>query len=101
MTVKLDAYGGNANRKFKATGFFRVEKADDRWWLVDPDGSSFVTIGLNHTDESNLKYPHNWDIWKKKYGSRENWIKNGVVKDLKSWGFNTIGRKNISVATGA
>ena len=91
MAVKIDAYGGNANRKFKATGFFRVEKADDRWWLVDPDGSSFVTIGLNHTDESNLKYPHNWDIWKKKYGSRENWIKNGVVKDLKSWGFNTIG----------
>ena len=31
MTVSLDAYGGNTGRKFKATGFFRLEKAQDRW----------------------------------------------------------------------
>jgi hypothetical protein len=91
MSVKLSAYGGDAARKFRATGYFRLEQAKDRWWLVDPDGAAFITIGLNHIDESNLKYPHNWDIWKRKYGTHENWIRNGVVRDLKDWGFNTIG----------
>ena len=47
---------------------------------MDPEGSAFYPVGLNHADESNFKYPHNWDIWRKKYGSRENWIKNGVVR---------------------
>ena len=91
MTVLLDAYGGNVGRKFNATGYFRLEKSQDRWWLVDPEGSAFITMGINHADESNLKYPHNWDVWKRKYGTREDWIKGGVVNDLKSWGFNTIG----------
>jgi hypothetical protein len=90
-TTNLDTYGGNADRKFKATGFFRTERASDRWWLVDPDGAAFISVGLNHADETNLKYPHNWDIWREKYGSRQRWIKEGVVKDLRSWGFNTIG----------
>jgi hypothetical protein len=89
--ANLDAYGGDADRKFASTGYFRVEQADDRWWLVDPEGSAFITVGLNHVDESNLKYPHNMDIWRKKYGSRERWIKDGLVKDMKDWGFNTVG----------
>jgi len=30
--------GKAGSRKFEATGFYRVEKADDRWWLIGPDG---------------------------------------------------------------
>lgn len=86
-----DWYGGSRDRTFEATGYFRTERADDRWWLVDPAGGAFITIGLNHLDESNLKYPHNWDIWRQKYGSRDKWIQQGVVKDLQTWGFNTLG----------
>jgi len=86
-----NSYGGSTELTFPSTGYFRVEKAADRWWLVDPDGGAFITVGLNHADESNLKYPHNAEVWKKKYGSREKWIRDGVVKDLKDWGFNTIG----------
>ena len=71
--------------------FFRVEQRDGRWRLIDPAGRPFITIGLNHADESNLKYPHNSDVWRQKYGSRETWIRDGVVKDMKDWGFNTIG----------
>lgn len=33
-----DRFGGWTARRFEATGFFRLEKAD-RWWLVTPDGS--------------------------------------------------------------
>lgn len=90
-TASIDFYGGNEKWKFQPTEYFRLERGEDRWWLVDPNGNRFLTIGLNHADESNLKYPHNLEIWKKKYGSREKWIRGGLVKDLKNWGFNTIG----------
>jgi hypothetical protein len=36
-------YGGYANTKAKATGFFRVEQVDGRWWFVDPDGHLFFS----------------------------------------------------------
>jgi hypothetical protein len=36
-------YGGYLNTKSKATGFFRVEQADGRWWFVDPDGHQFFS----------------------------------------------------------
>ncbi len=39
-------YGGWADGpKLKATGFFRVEKYKDRWWLVDPEGRLFWSHG--------------------------------------------------------
>jgi len=38
---------GNAeNRKFNSTGFFRVEKANDRWWLVDPEGNPTWAVAI-------------------------------------------------------
>ncbi|WP_134753999.1 agarase [Paenibacillus athensensis] len=88
--ANLDFYGGTTKRQFQATGFFRLEKTEERWFLVDPDGYPFITVGVNHADETNLKYDHNIEIWEKKYGSRQNWIQ-GLVHDLKDWGFNTIG----------
>lgn len=54
----FDSYGGSEDRRFEATGYSRLERAEDRWWTVDPDGGAFVTVGLNLADESNLKYPH-------------------------------------------
>jgi hypothetical protein len=42
-----DAYGGFASMKAKATGFFRVEQIDGRWWFVDPDGHLFYSTGVN------------------------------------------------------
>jgi hypothetical protein len=88
----ISKYGGNEKLKFNATGYFRTERANDRWWLVDPDGNTFISVGLNHAEDVNLKHEHNIEIWKNKYGaSRERWIKEGLVKDLKDWEFNTIG----------
>jgi hypothetical protein len=84
--------------EIKKTGFFGIGKVDGRWSLIDPDGKPFYSIGLNHTDDTNLKYPYNIDIWQKKYGSRKNWIKNGLVPDMKKWGFNTIGWTQENIA---
>jgi len=36
-------YGGYADTKAKATGFFRVEEIDGRWWFVDPEGHLFLS----------------------------------------------------------
>lgn len=85
-------YGGSTKHRFEGTGFFRTEQKDGRWFFVDPDGFGFLTIGIAHADDSDLKYPHNVDVWKNKYrGSKERWIKDGLVPDLDAWGFNTIG----------
>ena len=40
-------YGGSLRYKTKATGFFRVEKIEKKWWFVDPDGYLFLSLGAN------------------------------------------------------
>lgn len=40
-------YGGYLNTEAKATGFFRVEQVDGKWWFVDPDGHLFFSIGAD------------------------------------------------------
>ena len=43
-----DRFGGwAAGPQMKATGFFRTEKVDGKWWLVDPDGHLFISHGVN------------------------------------------------------
>jgi hypothetical protein len=44
-----DQYGGFASTQAKATGFFRVQKIDGIWWLIDPDGHYFFSSGVNGT----------------------------------------------------
>ena len=41
-----DRFGGwAAGPRLKATGRFRTEKVDGKWWLVDPDGRLFWSFG--------------------------------------------------------
>jgi hypothetical protein len=39
-------FGGYLSTKARATGFFRVEQIDGRWWFVDPDGHLFFSTGV-------------------------------------------------------
>ncbi|ROO04864.1 beta-agarase [Pseudomonas fluorescens] len=44
----LDKFGGwNKGPAFKASGFFRTEKRDGRWYLVTPEGHPFYSLGVN------------------------------------------------------
>ncbi|WP_397443660.1 beta-galactosidase [Pseudomonas chlororaphis] len=44
----LDTFGGWSNGPaFKASGFFRTEKRDGRWYLVTPEGHPFYSLGVN------------------------------------------------------
>ncbi len=41
-------YGGwAAGPKLQATGFFRTEKVDGKWWLIDPEGRQFFSHGID------------------------------------------------------
>jgi hypothetical protein len=94
---KLDRYGGLSSIQFNASGFFRTHKAD-RWWFVTPEGSAFLSFGLNHPNSEYLLQNYNIDFWKKEFGFqdasepsfREGFIKK-VMTDLALFGMNTIG----------
>ncbi|MES2821650.1 MAG: beta-agarase [Pseudomonadota bacterium] len=44
----LDQYGGLLEGpSFEASGFFRTEKRDGRWFLVTPEGHPFFSLGVN------------------------------------------------------
>lgn len=42
----LNLYGGLAEPKARATGFFRVERQGGRWWFIDPLGGRFLHKGV-------------------------------------------------------
>lgn len=45
--AEWDRWGGWARGPaLRATGHFRTEKVDGKWWLVDPDGRLFFSTGL-------------------------------------------------------
>ncbi len=103
-----DGYGGWADGpKREATGHFRAEKMDGRWWLVDPDGHLFWSNGITCVNSSEttpvagrenyfLNPPGNGDYrasnLKRKFGSA--WSTesaNLAHKRFRSWGVNTFG----------
>ncbi|MBZ5585768.1 MAG: hypothetical protein LAQ30_26955 [Acidobacteriia bacterium] len=112
-------YGGYANTKAKATGFFRVEQVDGRWWFVDPDGHLFFSTSVTgigagggdariqgREDYFTALPPMNapagagrrpqigfyaWNV-ERRYGAdaQTKWIDTAIQR-LESWGINTIG----------
>lgn len=71
-----------------ATGFFRVEKIDDRWWIIDPEGYPFIHKGVAvfRPGRSNNQQA----ALISKYGNNENWVKQESAF-LKVNGFNGTG----------
>jgi len=91
----VSVYGGRSAAISPATGWFRTAREDGRWWLVDPAGRRFLSIGVNHvsyaadmirgTDRSPYR-----EAVSQKYGPPPEWA-DPTIKRLKGWGFNTIG----------
>jgi len=100
-------YGGwKTGPKLEATGHFRTEKINEKWWLVDPEGRLFWSQGVtgvrlsqatriwgreeyfseipeyNDFREANLKRKYG-NNWKSEAGSF-------IHRRLRSWGMNTI-----------
>lgn len=102
-----NAYGGwLAGPQLRATGHFRTQKVDGRWWLVDPDGRLFWSVGI-----TGVRLSQATKIWqrehyfaqavpggdfraanlKRKFG--DDWDSNAADQAhtrLRSWGINTM-----------
>jgi hypothetical protein len=86
--TEYDEYGGIANAGFKgeATGFFHTEKHEGRYYIIDPIGNPFFSVGMNtvtYGDDANHK---KYSL--AKYGSQENYYKE-ITASLRSLGINT------------
>lgn len=73
-----DRYGGwAAGPDLGATGFFRVQKHEGKWWLVDPEGRLFWSHGVDCVralDSTPVEGRENWfegyAEWSKEFGGR-------------------------------
>lgn len=54
-------YGGYKNKQVRATGFFRTQLIDGRWWLVDPEGYLFLSYGVDCVAPAGDNYTKNID----------------------------------------
>lgn len=89
---RLCDLGGRADIELDATGFFRTEKVDDRWWLVDPHGHPFTAISLNSIRSGQRKdrNPTSVVAFDRRWKDEEDWAEE-ATRFLKDSGFNTIG----------
>ena len=92
---QVSPYGGWREAKSPATGWFHTARESDRWWLVDPDGYRFLSIGVNHVSytadaiQGTNRHPYREAV-SRKYGGPQKWGEEAVGR-LRGWGFNTIG----------
>lgn len=84
----LSAYGGWKLNQTAASGFFRVEKKGDRWWIVDPDGYPFIHKGVAVFRPGGSD--NQMAALQSKYGTGENWC-NQESMLLRQNGFNGVG----------
>ncbi|MEM1443325.1 MAG: hypothetical protein AAGF67_13340, partial [Verrucomicrobiota bacterium] len=45
---EFDRFGGFRGVAREATGFFRVEEVENRWWFITPEGYPYIPLGGNH-----------------------------------------------------
>lgn len=116
-----DKWGGWAQGpKLQATGWFRVQEVDGKWWFVTPDGTLFWSVGLDCVRPDNggpIQGRKNMFTWlpekgdplyayagrdkdwanfygmnvQRKYGAE--WLRpwlDMTRKRMQVWGFNTV-----------
>ncbi len=93
----LDRFGGLKSVRFEASGYFRVAR-NDRWWFVTPDGSAFLSFGLNHPNKDYVRQDYNIEHWKREFGVGDAYSPEFLaafaaktMKDIRYFGMNTLG----------
>jgi len=109
----VDQYGGFKSTQAKATGFFRVEQIDGKWWFVDPEGHLFFSTGADvmtpsmttrtegrdgvfaalppdRANPAGMVSFYSWNL-QRRFGSNwaESWV-DMALRRLDAWGLNTI-----------
>jgi hypothetical protein len=78
-------YGGYKDTKAAATGFFRVEQIDGKWWFVDPDGHLFLSTGSNCINDGGRRGGQRGASQVASSGA-------GLIqRRMTAWGMNTVG----------
>jgi hypothetical protein len=113
-------YGGYLNAKVKATGFFRTEKIDGKWWFVDPEGYLFLSVGVDcvspggggnainldkrrnmykelpptgigsNSDRPNSASFGTWNLFRRYGDAYPEKSKDMIIRRMDQWGLNTI-----------
>ena len=93
-----DRFGGWTGKRFEATGFFRLEHDDRRWWLVTPEGNAFLSFGINHYHYGWWLAPYNREHWLRAVGAESQeaprffeGFREAAARDLARLGLNTLG----------
>lgn len=67
-----DKFGGSTAIQLDATGFFRMEQVDGKWWFITPEGHPFLAFGALHCMPQKMMQPYNREHWKARLGLKEN-----------------------------
>jgi hypothetical protein len=93
----LGPYGGWSKARVRASGFYRTAKYDGRWWLVDPEGRPFFSLGVGGVGLSpeavgpgSARYR---EAVLNRYGWGRRWGEELTTR-LHAWGFNTLGPRS-------
>jgi len=113
-------YGGYKNTQVEATGFFRVEQVDGKWWFVDPEGHLFFSTcstgmrgggslsrvkgredyytelppaDLSTTRDGQRLQPgfYSWNVFRRFGPDWRTKYLDLAIRRLEDWGLNTIG----------
>ena len=84
----LSRYGGWLGVRARATGFFRTEKIQGRWWLIDPDGCAFLHQGVASVRTTATAGAT--AALKARFGNESQWAEHTTVL-LRTNGFNGLG----------
>jgi hypothetical protein len=86
--LRLNTYGGLISENLQPTGFFRIQQEGDRWWVKDPLGAKFVTMGITslRTGKSELVEK----AFNDKFKNDAEWLSK-TQQIFNSTGFNTAG----------
>jgi len=109
-TPDVNEFGGwTGGPQLEATGFFRTEKVNGKWWLVDPKGRLFFSLGIDSIFPgyaTRVKgreryfggaYPNESMLFAycnlhRKYGADwKSYFNDMVHRRFKAWGINTLG----------
>lgn len=85
---ETNSYGAWKVNPSASSGFFRVEKKGDRWWIIDPDGYPFIHKGIAVLSPGTSNQQKS--ALASKYGTAQNWIEQ-ETNVLKAHGFNGAG----------
>lgn len=84
----LNQYGSWKVNQTNATGYFRTQKVDERWWIIDPEGYPFIHKGVAVFRPGASE--HQKEVFLQKYKTDERWREEESAM-LRSYGFNGTG----------